>query len=371
MAKNNGKNGGFFRGVVLGFVVWVLVFAGLSYAFPIKPKGPQAVVSDIAQSDPQGFDVASDGTTGSGVVIGGTGDSVALPVLQEPIESTTEVQAPVVEAQSTGTPDIGDGDQSTQTVQTQTIEEQGAEAVNAASDESVVAVESTPPPALQDLANGSAIDVFSASFDVDPTKQVMAIILLDTQEEPLQPLLDTGVPFSFAIPADTDDPNAGRGFRDSGYEVLAMIPEVISNNGDMAATIKSYIEHVPVSVALIDNSFGSVLRDEAASKAFFEVVSETGHGAISFAGAGDIRAEALALRSGVPFGIITRVIDSDPDPFIIERALDRAALAAQTGGSAIVFARTRATTIESLVKWLRGDRAAQIQIVPASVVLRR
>lgn len=361
--------GGFLHGVAYGLLLSIVSFIALAYAFPIATGTPAPNVAEVAQIEPQSLELASTENANAGVVIGGSGDSNQIPVMQAPLAGEQPFQAPVVVNQSAARPNIGQdnenslvNDNSTETATDPVVVTVGADNV---------ASNNTPPVALQPLVTGSAIEVFSVSYNVVPGKQLMAIILEDTLEENLAELLNTGAMFSFAIPANTQDPNAGQAFRELGYEVLAMIPDDIPDDGNYTELFGSYIQNVPVSVALIDNSLVSILRDEAATAALIEVVAQSGHGAVSFAGAGDARARGFANAAGVPFGTVTRIVDTDPDPVSIRKALDQALLAALTSGSAIVYARTRESTISTLISWLNSSRLESIQIVPASVILQR
>lgn len=81
-------------------------------------------------------------------------------------------------------------------------------------------------------------------------------------------------------------------------------------------------------------------------------------------------AQKLALREGVPTGLIFRDFDSaGQKPEVIRRFLDQAASRAGQYGEVIMLGRVRSETILALVLWSLQDRTEQVELAPISAVL--
>ena len=378
MSKPSKSGGGFFVGAAYGVIASVVLFLVLAYLFPVKPEISVApsVMDGSAVSLPVADGATAEPTVpemqmaqpvageSSGITLGGSDHAAPAASIAAPaMVASSEVSAPSVETESTGLPDIGNG-----TLEAAVPASEGeAPAAAAAAQAPVV----TPPAVLAEAASGPATEVFAVTFTGDPNKPMLAIILEDTLETSLAPLFETGTPLSFAIPAGLDERESSQSIRQSGYEVVAMVPENTSNDVDVEQSVRKFMENVPVAVALLDSRSSVFLLDRDTMDTVLSTIRPAGLGLITFANSGDIFARNQALRAGSPFGIVVKTIDDTNDPDLIVQALDRAAFEALTKGSAIVFARTKPETIDAIVRWLGGAFAERLQIVPVSAAIQK
>ena len=385
MATSSKRGGGFSIGAIYGLIVSGALYLVLVYLFPLNlidqsvaPSVMDSAGSDISTSDagpelgaqPVSTEMGGLGMTqpetgeNASIAIGGAGDSGPAAVTANQIAETAGVSDPTVATETVAVPDIGNG-----TPETAAPGEQGAAPTTTTVEAVAEPVE--PPAELAQSVSGPATEVFAVPFTGDTTKPMLAIVLLDTLEGSIQPLIGTGEPLNFALPADEDSRETAQSLRQSGFEVVGMIPSGVNRNGDVAGTIQQFMQNVPVAVALLDANTSGLMLNRASMQTVLETTRPAGLGLIAFAGAGDLVAKDQALRAGAPFGTVVQIIDRTDDAALIVQALDRAAFDAITSGSAIVFARTRPKTIEALIGWLEGAFARRLQIVPVSVAIQR
>ena len=367
MAKRRNRGGGFLRGTLYGLIVSVVIFLGLTIAYPLVEQAPMASVVDPVQTAPQAFDVGPGNPDDSGVTMGGNTDSTPNISGSNNLSVGDAGEQPVIATQSAAVPDIGDGASAVEAIPQDDTAIAAPVAVVAQPD---VVTTAEAAPALPDAASNEAFDVFSVPFTRDPDLPMLAIIFEDTLEASLQQLFSAGIPLTFAVSGTVQDPQVSRSFRETGFEVLTLLPENVPINSDLSQVISEYILNVPASIGVIDNSSSGVMFESGATQILIETAAVNGMGTIAFAGAGDINARNLAQFYGKPFGSVHRVIDGNAENAAIKNALDRATLTAQTSGSAIVYARTREGTIQALIEWLASPRAERVQIVPVSQIMR-
>lgn len=376
MSTPSNSGGGFFVGAAYGVIASLVLFLVLAYFFPapsetsLAPAVMEHAVSNGETGTPQpnapAMQMAQpDVGGGSGITIGGTSSASPTTLNAAPaMAASAEVSAPNVETASTGLPDIGGGTAATTAPSTE------ASAPPATAQASAAPLV-TPPTVLAEAASGPATEVFAVAFTGDPNKPMLAIILEDTLETSLAPLFDTGKPLSFAIPAGFDARESSQYIRQSGYEVVAMVPENTSGTDNVAQNISLFMGNVPVAVALLDARVSGYMLNRDTMQTVLDTIQPAGLGLITFAGSGDTLARDQALRAGSPFGIVVQTIDETNDADLIVQALDRAAFDALTRGSAIVFARTKPETIDAIVRWLGGAFAERLQIVPVSAAIQK
>ncbi|MCF6306110.1 MAG: divergent polysaccharide deacetylase family protein [Rhodobacteraceae bacterium] len=366
MAKRRNRGGGFLRGALYGLIVSVVIFLGLTVAFPLIEPAPMASVANPVQTAPQAFDVGPGNPDDSGVTMGANTDSTPNVGESANLSVGDAVDQPVVATESAAVPDIGDGSGSVEVTPEET-ETTPPVAVIAQPDE-VAPVEAAP--ALPDAASGEAFDVFSVPFTRDPDIPMMAIIFEDTLEASLQQLFNADIPLTFAVSGTVQDPQVSRNYRETGFEVLTLLPENVPIDTDLNLVVSEYILNVPASIGLIDNSSNGIMFEGGATQILIQTAAVNGMGTIAFAGAGDINARNLSRFFGNPFGSVNRVIDGVGENAAIKSALDSATLTAQTNGSVIVYARTRDVTIQALIEWMASPFAERVQIVPVSQIMR-
>lgn len=375
MSKLNNSGSGFFVGAAYGVIASVILFLVLAFLFPVNTDASlapsvmdNAELTDGAQQPtaPEMEMAQPDVLENSGITLGGTSNASPSSLNAVPaMAASTEVSAPNVETASTGLPDVGDGTRVTTAPTTE------AEAPTATTETTAAPAAVAPPTVLADAASGPATEVFAVAFTGDPNKPMLAIILEDTLETSLAPLFETGTPLSFAIPAGFDARESSQSIRQSGYEVVAMVPENTSGTENVAQNVSLFMENVPVAVALLDSRVSGFMLNRDTMQTVLDTIQPAGLGLIAFAGSGDTLARDQALRAGSPFGIVVQTIDETNDTDLIVQALDHAAFDALTRGSAIVFARTKPETIDAIVQWLGGAFAQQLQIVPVSAAIQK
>ncbi|NHX27684.1 divergent polysaccharide deacetylase family protein, partial [Escherichia coli] len=95
-----------------------------------------------------------------------------------------------------------------------------------------------------------------------------------------------------------------------------------------------------------------------------------GHGLISF-DRGLNSARQIAEGADVPAGLIFRLLDAnDESAPVIRRYLDRAAFKAGQDGQVIMLGHSRSETVKALFAWTLESKSPDIQMAPASAVLR-
>ncbi len=382
MAASSTRGGGFFVGAIYGVIACTALYLVLSYLFPfqIQPAPMEGAALATAESAPVVMETVGESSTAPDIsvpemaqpdaggndviVVGGAGDSGPAPVVGTQIAGTEAVSEPEVETEPAGVPDIGDGTRETAapgadtTVPTTTAE--------VASTATVAA-----PSELATTVSGPAIEVFASAFTGDTSKPMLAIVLEDTLETSLQPLVDSGVPITFAVPAGVEASESAQSIRGAGFEVVALIPTGISRTEGVAENVARFMQNVPVAVALMDSDTSALMLNRDSMQAVIEASGASGLGLITYAKNGELVARAQADEAGVLFGSALRISDEFLDEELIIQALNQAAFVAGTNDRAIIFAKTKPVVISALLRWFQSARAGQVEIVPVSVVLQR
>jgi len=387
MTTSSTKGGGFLIGAFYGAIASTALYLVLSYIFPINP-----IIAPMADSGsaPVVMETAGAGAmapeSGSGPVapdmtapematpdsgendnnsLGGAGDTSPASVANTQIAGTAAVSEPAVATEPAAVPDIGNGTDETQAPGA------GSPAPAPVAEVATNAPTSDAPSGLAQTASGPALEVFAAAFSGDTSKPMLAIVLEDTLETSLQPLVESGQPFSFALPAGIESSASARAIRESGFEVVAMIPREITNTEDLAANIDRFMQNVPVAVALLDTDVAALMLKRTSMQVFLDTATPRGLGLISYSRNGELIARAQAESAGAIFGSALLITDDFDDEELIIQALNQAAFVAGTNDRAIIFAKTNQATINGILRWLDSPRAAQLVLVPVSVALQR
>ncbi len=383
MTASSTRGGGFLVGVIYGLIASTALYLVLCYLFPtnLEPapmvsadSGAPVVMDAVGSStvpDASAPDVAApalaqpDVGANETIAVGGAGDSGPAPTAGTQIASTEAVSEPAVATEPADVPDIG--------TPTQETAAPGADTTVPVTTAAEVASNTTvaPPSELGSGVSGPAIEVFATAFSGDTSKPMMAIVLEDTLEASLQPLVDSGVPISFAVPANIENSITAQSIRGEGFEVVALIPEGASRTEGVAENIARFMQNVPVAVALMDASTPALMLNRDSMQVVIETSKPAGLGLITFAKNGELVARSQAEEAGVLFGSALQISDELQDEELIIQALNQAAFVAGTNDRAIIFAKTRPTTIAALLRWFQSARAGQVEIVPVSVVLQR
>ncbi|HIP23906.1 MAG TPA: hypothetical protein EYG79_09995 [Rhodobacteraceae bacterium] len=386
MSASITRGGGFLVGVIYGLIASTALYLVLCYLFPINlvsapmesaANGAPVVLDAVSTSaapeagaQPLAPDVSApeltqpDAGANDSITVGGAGDSGPAPTVSTQIAGTQAVNEPEVATAPAGVPDIGNSTPETAAPGADTT-------VPITTTEVASTVTLAAPPELGSGISGPAIEVFATAFTGDTSKPMMAIVLEDTLESSLQPLVDAGVPISFAVPANIDNSITAQSIRGAGFEVVVLIPEGVSRTEGVAENIARFMQNVPVAVAIMDANPPALMLNRDSMQAVIEASRSSGLGLITFAKNGELVARSQAEEAGVLFGSALQISDDFQDEELIIQALNQAAFVAGTNDRAIIFAKTRPSTINALLRWLQSARAGQVEIVPVSVVLQR
>ncbi len=392
MSASSTQGGGFLIGTLYGLIASTVLFLVLVFMFPINinvaPMGSAEmapVEGAPAVMETAGSDTMSQPQMGEGPVaaefsapvmaqpdtgensnttVGGAGDTGPVSVAGVQIAGTAAVSEPVVTTEAASVPDIGNG--------TSASAAPGSEssAPTAPAEGAANAPVAVAPSELANSGSGPAIEVFAASFSGDVSKPLLAIVLEDTLETSLQPLIDTGKPFTFALPAGIDSSVSAQSIRKSGFEVVAMLPRDISASQITPESLLQFMQNVPVAVAILDADTSALMLKRDTMQVIIETTAPSGLGLISYSRNGELIARAQAEQAGTVFGSALQITDEFNDEDLIIQALNQAAFVAGTNDRAIIFAKTNPQTINGIIRWLNSPRAMQLELVPVSVALR-
>lgn len=238
-----------------------------------------------------------------------------------------------------------------------------------------VVTENDAPAADAELAEGvaPAIQAFGTAFENADGTPLMSLVLVQTGSDALtQDQLD-GLPVSVAMALDASGAGASQlagAYRSAGREVV-LIPSLPqgATPQDVEQALQVNFDAIPEAVALMDASGSSFQSDRAAVQQIVDVVTNSGHGLITFP-RGLNTAHQSATRAGVPTGLIFRRLDDGGETQDqIRRTLDRAAFRARQDQAVILVGTTSPATMAAIVEWSTGNRAASVTLAPISAAL--
>ncbi|MBF9061426.1 divergent polysaccharide deacetylase family protein, partial [Rhodobacterales bacterium HKCCSP123] len=234
-----------------------------------------------------------------------------------------------------------------------------------------------PPVDPSPQGGANALRDNAVAFDVPDGGGLMAVVLIDDPDSPLDPDLLTRFtfPVSFAIdPLRADAAARASELRAAGFEVVifggGLIPEGAAP-ADVETALASARQTMPQAVALMDTPDSRIQGDRPVLDAAVGALAESGHGLLAFP-RGLNAAEQSALRMGVPAATVFRLLDDEDErATVIARYLGRAGFAAGQDGAVVVVGRTRPDTVTALFSWALGTRSEQVALAPVSAVLQR
>lgn len=232
------------------------------------------------------------------------------------------------------------------------------------------APEAEAPPAA---TSGRAIKDFAVSVDVDPTKPLMSIVLIDDGSVKVGPEALQSFPYPITFAVDAALPNAGElmaGYRSAGYEVMALANTPQGTQpADLEVAVAAYLAAVPEAVGLFEVSDRVVQTSTNLRTQLIEIAADQGLGLLSYqAGLNPLQRDAA--KADVPAGVVFRDLDGDgQDAGVIRRFLDQAAFKAAQEGGVIMVGRVKPETISALLIWGLGQRAGRVSLVPISTLL--
>ncbi|NNL72498.1 MAG: hypothetical protein HKP29_03955 [Silicimonas sp.] len=222
------------------------------------------------------------------------------------------------------------------------------------------------------VAAGPAIRAFAMDYEGLTGNAVVSIVLMHEGAAALSAAELAAMPDTVAFAVDAGLPNAGAiasAYRQAGREVV-LIPSLPAGASpqDVEVALGANLEQVPEAVAVMDVTGSSFQSDRDAVAQVVAVVSDTGHGIITFP-RGLNTAHQQAERAGLPTGLIFRLLDEDGETNEqIRRTLDRAAFRARQSDAVILVGHTRAATLEVLRQWA-ADATGDVSVAPISVAL--
>ena len=215
----------------------------------------------------------------------------------------------------------------------------------------------------------------AADFANPDNRPVMAVLLQDMGpgRRDLGDLKNIPFPLSFAVDASAPDAaEAERFYRDAGAEVVVIVPLLRrATPGDVETALQVYGPLLRDAVAvMVPKEAGFQTMGEGAAQVA-AVLAQSGHGLIALP-QGLNTGTKLALKQGVPAGLIFRELDNDGQSgAVIRRFMDNAAFKARQNKGVIVFGHARPETIQALIEWSLGNRAKSVALAPVSVVLQQ
>jgi uncharacterized protein len=222
-------------------------------------------------------------------------------------------------------------------------------------------------------ARASALERNAVAFTAPDDLPLMALLLLDTAAERAA-FADLGaLPFPVSVAVDASALDAAEAiafYRDQGLEVVTILPlPEGATAADIEINLEAYAPLLEDSVAaMAEAGLGfQALGDGAVQLAVN--LAETGHGFVSYP-AGLNTGHKAAQKEGVRAGLVFRDLDAEGQAGpVIRRFLDNAAFRARNEEQVIVVARTREETVQALLEWSLGTRAASVTLAPISAVL--
>lgn len=215
--------------------------------------------------------------------------------------------------------------------------------------------------------------VFAASFDGSDGRPVMSIVLIDdAQSVGAEALADFPYPLSFAI--DPEDPRATEkmtAHRAAGFEVLLLadLPRE-ARPQDAETALQVWRARLPEAVGFLEGVKTGVQGNRPLADQVSDVARLGGYGLV-LQNSGLNTVQKLALREGVPAGVVFRDFDgAGQNPRAMRRFLDQAAFRAGQEGAVIMLGRLQPDTISALLLWGLQDRASRVALAPVSASLR-
>ncbi|MEL7090678.1 MAG: divergent polysaccharide deacetylase family protein [Pseudomonadota bacterium] len=221
------------------------------------------------------------------------------------------------------------------------------------------------------------IRAFAAPFENPDAKPLMSIILMDTGADltsgpvGVAALRSFPYPLTFAVdPLSEGAAERAAEYRAQGFEVMAQIDlPAGATASDAEVTLSAALDSLPDVVGVLEGTGTGLQESRDASDQITEALLATGHGLV-LQSKGLNTAQKLALRDGVPAGLVFRDFDSAAQtPTVIRRFLDQAAFRAGQEGGVIMLGRLRPDTISALLLWGLQDRAQRVALAPVSAAL--
>ncbi|WP_405116194.1 divergent polysaccharide deacetylase family protein [Phaeobacter sp. BS23] len=222
-------------------------------------------------------------------------------------------------------------------------------------------------------ADGVPFERNAEAFTPEADRALMSIVLIDDADAiGAEALQDFPYPLSFAL--DPRDPEAAAKMarhRAAGFEVMliADLPRDAAPQ-DAETALQVWLETLPEAVAVLEGVTTGFQGNRPLADQMATALGAMGYGMVT-QDAGLNTVQKLALREGVPAGVVFRDFDgAGQDPRAIRRFLDQAAFRAGQEGAVIMLGRVQPDTISALLIWGLQDRANRVSLAPVSASLR-
>ena len=292
----------------------------------------------------------------------------APAAVDEPTQPAPEVQAVVVEPTAPRIALQGDGS-------SLPTGDDGIRVLRPGSDvsEDAAAEETTAAPVDP---NAPAIVAHAADWDAESTtKPLLSIVLIDDGSlgaAGQAALSELTFPVTVALDATVAGASENEArYREAGFEIMAMapLPEGATPQ-DAEVILGAAFDLLPNTIGLFDPGNGGLQSDRNVTEIAMARLADDGRAFVT-ASQGLNMALRTAEAAGVPAGVLYRDLDSEGQSAqVIRRFLDQAAFRARQQSGVILVARMRPDTLSALSLWGTANRAGQVDIAPASVVLR-
>ena len=131
-----------------------------------------------------------------------------------------------------------------------------------------------------------------------------------------------------------------------------------------------WLDRVPQALGILEGVETGVQGNRPLADQVSDVARTGGYGLV-LQNSGLNTVQKLALRDGVPSGVVFRDFDgAGQNPRAIRRFLDQAAFRAGQEGAVIMLGRLQPDTISALLLWGLQDRASRVALAPVSASLR-
>lgn len=203
----------------------------------------------------------------------------------------------------------------------------------------------------------------------------MAFILVDPMSDDgvLDTLATLSIPVSIALAPDDDGAARDRmhQYRDLGYEVFALADvDADAQSSDLETSLNDIVSQLPEIVGFLEPEADPIDPTGFDVDAVTAFVVESGHGLVLQAGEVN-SALANAVRSGAAVSSVFRTLGLDGiGSETIRFTLSQASFRAKQRGAIVMLGSADADTISALKLWVSLEGAEDVDIVPASTVLR-
>ena len=368
----------FLGGVILGVLVCGALLTAWSSSVPnpLYPDDQRQAAAETAQETPRGPEAAPGPVEQAPSPSAGADAPSAAPTVAAPDQPQTQDGLADAPARTELRDSAVEGDfRSTDSAVA--LRQPGAAPMPAPS----ISVGGTPQnPGLQ--LEGPALEVNAVPFESDGTTPLVAVILTGAGRTDLtdETLLSLAVPLTLALAAeDREDTRLAAAAKLAGYEVVAELPvraeagtDALSlgmSDVDLADRVAALLSRLWMSVGAMPRFADGVEGGDRFSRAFIAVLERNGFAYVTPVGGEVAGAQSVADAFGVPFVAGDVSVADDVGSDAAYNALDRAAEAARSGGTAVLRGPASRAMLEGILRWSLERSEGEARIAPLSAVV--